>query len=67
MLRRLLPAATRRACRRAYTATAGARAGGDWPDHELLPLAALSPTMERGGVAAWAKEEGDAINAGDVV
>ena len=39
----------------------------DWPDHELLPLAALSPTMEKGGVANWVKQEGDAIAAGDVV
>ena len=38
-----------------------------WPDHELLPLAALSPTMEQGGVASWVKQEGDAISAGDVV
>lgn len=39
----------------------------DWPDYEILPLAALSPTMEQGGVANWVKQEGDEISAGDVV
>eukprot|EP00949_MAST-11_sp_MAST-11-sp1_P001500 g1500.t1 len=38
-----------------------------YPAHELLPLAALSPTMESGGVARWLKEEGEAIRAGDIV
>jgi pyruvate dehydrogenase E2 component (dihydrolipoamide acetyltransferase) len=38
-----------------------------FPDHEILPLAALSPTMEFGGVASWVKREGEAIHAGDVV
>ena len=53
------------AARRHITSTASARA--DWPSHEILPLAALSPTMERGGVANWVKKEGDEISAGDVV
>ena len=38
-----------------------------YPPHTLLPLAALSPTMEMGGIAQWVKNEGDMINAGDVV
>ena len=48
--------------RRFYGATPRA-CDDDWPEHEILPLAALSPTMEQGGVAAWVKQEGDAIAA----
>jgi pyruvate dehydrogenase E2 component (dihydrolipoamide acetyltransferase) len=39
----------------------------EYPPHEILPLPALSPTMEIGGVANWIKKEGDAIMAGDIV
>ena len=46
---------------------ARAFASAEFPSHEILPLAALSPTMETGGVARWLKEEGDAIKAGDIV
>ncbi len=55
----------RRAGTRGFATTRAAAAS--FPDHEILPLAALSPTMEFGGVASWVKAEGDEINAGDVV
>lgn len=28
-------------------------AAGSWPDHELLPMPALSPTMESGNIGEW--------------
>ena len=38
-----------------------------YPTHEIIPMAALSPTMEMGGIARWAKHEGEAIAAGDII
>ena len=38
-----------------------------FPPHEILPMAALSPTMEFGGIARWVKHEGESIGAGDIV
>ncbi|CEG46177.1 pyruvate dehydrogenase complex dihydrolipoamide acetyltransferase [Plasmopara halstedii] len=40
---------------------------GSLPDHEVVGLPALSPTMEMGTIAKWNKQEGDPISAGDVV
>eukprot|EP00939_MAST-03C_sp_MAST-3C-sp1_P003287 g3287.t1 len=37
------------------------------PDHVLLAMPALSPTMEEGLVARWLKSEGDEIVAGDII
>ena len=33
----------------------------------LVPLPALSPTMETGTVASWLKEEGEKLEEGDVL
>ena len=38
-----------------------------YPTHEVVPLPALSPTMEMGGIAKWSIKEGDAIAAGDII
>ena len=38
-----------------------------YPTHEVVPLPALSPTMEMGGIARWSIKEGDAIAAGDII
>ena len=35
------------------------------PTNILMP--ALSPTMEKGNLAAWLKKEGDKIKSGDVI
>ncbi len=58
----LLPAAT-------VTASAPARAfsAGSYPDHVVLSMPALSPTMESGGLASWEKKEGDEVSAGDAL
>lgn len=38
-----------------------------YPDHELVGLPALSPTMEVGTIATWKFAEGASFDAGDVV
>src|SRR5436190_18352082 len=40
-------------------------AGPDMPVNILMP--ALSPTMEKGNLARWLKQEGDTVKAGDVI
>ncbi|KDO22183.1 hypothetical protein SPRG_21178 [Saprolegnia parasitica CBS 223.65] len=47
--------------------TVAARAFSSLPDHEVVGLPALSPTMEMGTISAWLKKEGDKISAGDVI
>jgi len=37
------------------------------PDHELVKLPNLSPTMEVGTIVSWEKEEGDRIEEGEVL
>ncbi|XP_078055103.1 dihydrolipoyllysine-residue acetyltransferase component of pyruvate dehydrogenase complex, mitochondrial isoform X2 [Mustelus asterias] len=37
------------------------------PPHQLMPLPALSPTMQMGTIARWEKKEGDKINEGDLI
>ncbi|KAL3941014.1 MAG: hypothetical protein SGBAC_004555 [Bacillariaceae sp.] len=39
----------------------------DYPDHALLPMPALSPTMEIGTIAKWELQEGDEFSAGTVL
>jgi pyruvate dehydrogenase E2 component (dihydrolipoamide acetyltransferase) len=37
------------------------------PEHLKIRLPALSPTMEQGTLAKWAKKEGDQIAEGDLI
>lgn len=37
------------------------------PPHQVINLPALSPTMEQGTIASWAKSEGDQIMEGDLI
>jgi pyruvate dehydrogenase E2 component (dihydrolipoamide acetyltransferase) len=39
----------------------------NYPPHEVLPMPALSPTMEIGGIARWSIQEGASFSAGDVM
>ncbi len=39
----------------------------DYPDYTLLPLPALSPTMEMGTISKWELKEGDSFGAGSVI
>ena len=38
-----------------------------YPAHQVIPFPSLSPTMTRGGIAAWKKEEGEAVAVGDIL
>ena len=38
-----------------------------FPDHEVLGLPALSPTMTEGTVQSWTVEIGDSFSAGDII
>ena len=38
-----------------------------YPEHEVVGLPALSPTMEQGTIATWNIEEGGEFSAGDVI
>ena len=38
-----------------------------FPEHEVIAMPALSPTMEAGTIARWVLKEGEAITAGDVI
>lgn len=37
------------------------------PEHEVINLPALSPTMETGTIASWAKSVGEHIMEGDLI
>ena len=37
------------------------------PDHIVLTMPALSPTMEKGNIAQWKVKVGDKVNVGDVM
>ncbi|KAH9328325.1 hypothetical protein KI387_000433, partial [Taxus chinensis] len=37
------------------------------PMHNVLQMPALSPTMDKGNIATWKKNEGDKIEPGDVI
>lgn len=37
------------------------------PEHVVLPMPALSPTMTEGNIAAWQVNVGDAVSAGEAI
>ncbi|KAI1719099.1 2-oxoacid dehydrogenases acyltransferase (catalytic domain) domain-containing protein [Ditylenchus destructor] len=39
----------------------------DLPEHKLIKLPALSPTMEMGTIVSWQKKEGDQLSEGDLL
>lgn len=43
------------------------RALSDMPEHKILSMPKLSPTMETGTIQEWLKNEGDRIEAGDTL
>lgn len=38
-----------------------------FPDHQVIKMPALSPTMQAGNIGAWQKKPGDTIAPGDVL
>eukprot|EP00826_Nyctotherus_ovalis_P035449 TRINITY_DN3046_c0_g1_i9.p1 TRINITY_DN3046_c0_g1~~TRINITY_DN3046_c0_g1_i9.p1 ORF type:complete len:556 (-),score=181.49 TRINITY_DN3046_c0_g1_i9:143-1810(-) len=47
--------------------TTMARAFGSYPEHKVLDLPNLSPTMTKGNIVKWYKKEGDSVAAGDII
>ncbi len=43
------------------------RAFGAYPEHEVVGLPALSPTMEAGTIGKWHVKEGSKFSAGEVI
>merc|ERR1712137_95230 len=43
------------------------RSYADYPPHIVMPMPALSPTMEKGNLARWTKKVGERIESGDVI
>lgn len=37
-----------------------------FPEHDVMAMPALSPTMEQGNILSWKKKEGDEVQPGDV-
>ena len=46
-------------------AAAAAPAASNYPSHEVIPLPALSPTMETGSIIAWGIKVGDEVIEGE--
>ncbi|KAI9739266.1 MAG: Component of pyruvate dehydrogenase complex, mitochondrial [Cirrosporium novae-zelandiae] len=51
----------------ALAAFARSYASKSFPDHSIIAMPALSPTMKAGNIGAWQKKPGDAVNPGDVL
>ncbi len=43
------------------------RGFANYPDHKVMNMPNLSPTMTKGTISKWYKKEGDAFNPGDVI
>lgn len=43
------------------------RCYASFPDHQVVKMPALSPTMQAGNIGAWQKKAGDTIAPGDVL
>ncbi|PHH92409.1 hypothetical protein CDD83_7590 [Cordyceps sp. RAO-2017] len=65
-LRRRALAPTRSALRTGFTAHV-VRRYASFPDHQVVKMPALSPTMQAGNIGAWQKKPGDSIAPGDVL
>jgi pyruvate dehydrogenase E2 component (dihydrolipoamide acetyltransferase) len=62
--RALLP--TRNVLRTGFNAHV-VRYYASFPDHQVVKMPALSPTMQAGNIGAWQKKAGDTIAPGDVL
>lgn len=43
------------------------RCYASYPEHQIIGMPALSPTMVQGNLAVWVKKEGDSLSPGDVI
>lgn len=65
-LRRQLLAPTHNALRTGFRAHV-VRYYASFPDHQVVKMPALSPTMQAGNIGAWQKKPGDTIAPGEVL
>lgn len=65
-LRRRVLAPTHNALRVGFTSRL-VRHYASFPDHQVIKMPALSPTMQAGNIGAWQKKAGDSIAPGDVL
>ncbi|KAF5017888.1 hypothetical protein F66182_10156 [Fusarium sp. NRRL 66182] len=65
-LRRRVLAPTHSALRSGFAAHV-VRHYASFPEHQVIKMPALSPTMQSGNIGAWQKKPGDAIAPGDVL
>jgi len=42
-------------------------ATNDYPEHNMIGLPALSPSMDQGNIVKWKKKEGDKVKQGDIL
>ena len=57
----------RRAARRAPVFAQMRAFSSNYPEHVILPMPALSPTMTHGTLVRWEVQEGDEVAAGDSI
>jgi len=50
-----------------FRETFAKRWNSNYPDHEVVGMPSLSPTMEAGTIASWNMEEGSSFSAGDAL
>ncbi|EJP64712.1 pyruvate dehydrogenase complex dihydrolipoamide acetyltransferase [Beauveria bassiana ARSEF 2860] len=65
-LRRRVLAPTHSALRNGFAAHV-VRCYASFPDHQVIKMPALSPTMQAGNLGAWQKKPGDTIGPGEVL
>lgn len=65
-LRRRVLAPTRNVLRTGF-ASRVVRCYVSFPDHQVVKMPALSPTMQAGNIGAWQKKPGDSISPGEVL
>lgn len=65
-LRRRALAPTHNALRAGFQAHV-VRHYASFPDHQVVKMPALSPTMQAGNIGAWQKKPGDSIAPGEVL
>lgn len=65
-VRRRLLAPTHNALRTGFTSHV-VRHYASFPEHQVIKMPALSPTMQAGNIGAWQKKPGDTIAPGEVL
>lgn len=65
-IRRRVLAPTHNALRTGF-ASHVVRYYASFPDHQVIKMPALSPTMQAGNIGAWQKKAGDSVAPGDVL